>query len=316
MSGHRRVARGAEAAQELALSERAGPRRAVVEPGEPRAHDMVVGPDLHGEHALPHRGHEGLRVERLHVARGQSEALEAGRGENHTVPAFARELSEPRVHVAANGLDDQIGPQGQRQRAAARAPGADPGAGPQALEAPGLARYQDVARVFPLGKRGEDETRGELSRQILETMHGAVDRAAQEHLLDLSHEQPFSSDPGQLDLLPPIALGPYGHELDLFPSAGKIAGDAACLRERELTAPGPDPDHCSEGLEAGLDRGWPETDATRLRSAVNPSIRIRSARSFANPGFIRFVPGRDRRARGRARARSVGSRHGRIPGAW
>src|SRR5262249_58092005 len=109
MSGHRRVARGAAGPDELTFGERAGSRRPVVEPGEPVAHEMVVDPDLHGEHALPHRGHEGLRVERLHVARDESEALEARRGENHTVPALTGELPKPRVHVAANGFDDEIG---------------------------------------------------------------------------------------------------------------------------------------------------------------------------------------------------------------
>src|SRR5262249_27748761 len=100
--------------------------------------------------------------------------------------------------------------------------------------------------------------------QVLEAVHGAVDCAAQKHLLDLSHEQPFSSDPGQLNLLPAIPLGPHGHEVDLFSGAVKIAGNAACLRERQLTAPGPVPGHCSECLEAGLDRGWPDIGATRL----------------------------------------------------
>src|SRR5262249_58209784 len=134
----------------------------------------------------------------------------------------------------------------------------------------------------------------------------------------------------------PITLGPHGHELDLFARAGKIAGDAACLRERELTAPVSYPDHCSGGLEAGPDRGWPEIGATRLRSAVNPATRLRSAvdpptrlrstvdpptrfrpaRSLATACFIGFFPGLVRRARGRAPARSVGSRRGRIRGAW
>src|SRR4029450_10093087 len=182
-------------------------------------------------------------------------------------PALAPDLPEPRVHVAANGLDDEIGPQRQGQRAAARAPGADPGAGAEALEAGGLPRNEDVARVLPLRKRGEDEARREVGRQVLETVHGAVDSAAQEHLLDLSHEQPFSPDRRQLDLLTAVPFGSHGNDLDLLPRAGEMRRDGPGLRERELTAPGADPDHCSGGLEAGMYRGWPDPGEAWLRHA-------------------------------------------------
>src|SRR5262249_31578144 len=237
---------------------------------KPRAHAVVVSSDLDREHALPHRRHEGLWIERLRVAGRQPESLEAGDGEDHTVPALAHELPEPRVDIAANGLHDEIRSQRKGQRPAARAPGTGPGAGAQALEAPGLARHQNVARVFALGKRGEHEARGKLGREVLEAVHRAIDRPVQEHVLDLSHEQPFSPNRRQLDVLPAISLRPHGHDLDLLPGAGEKLGDAPRLREGELTAARADADH-SFLPRPSPTRAWPSSSRERGEPAREAS---------------------------------------------
>ena len=57
----------------------------------------------------------------------------------------------------------------------------------------------------------------------------------------------------------------------------RIAGELRCSWRRQLG----EPNHCNDVREAGLDRGWPDTGATRLRT---PDLRWRSE---AAPGVIR-----------------------------
>src|SRR4030095_12530735 len=50
--------------------------------------------------------------------------------------------------------------------------------------------------------------------------------------------------------------------------------------------------HCSGGREAGLDRGWPDTDATRLRTPVL-AFRTTDATRLRTPVLTLGRPGRD-----------------------
>src|SRR6266545_3166687 len=226
------------------------------------------------------------------MTRGEAQPLEAGRGEQHAVPALALELAEPGVHVPTDRLDNEVGSQRQRQRAAARAPGAEARTRAQVLEAGPLPGHEDVAGVLSLGKRREAEARWNLRRQVLETVHGAIEGAGEEHLLDLPHEEPLPADRRQLDLEAAITLGPYRHDLDGGAQRPQRGRDALRLDQRERAPPSSDRDRCgwlhfrpspkSSWTSSSHERGEPARDRSRSDTIVgitstSPSL----ARNFA-----------------------------------
>src|SRR5439155_4328586 len=143
----------------------------------------------------------------------------------------------------------------------------------------GLTRHEDVARIFALGERREREARRRLGREILEAVHGAVERAGEEHLLDLAHEEPLAADRRQLDLETPVALGPYRHDRDVAAQRAQRRGDALGLHQRERASARSDldghyrrPSPKSSWTSSSHDRGEPARDDSR--SLVIGACRI------------------------------------------
>ena len=187
----------------------------MVQPLQQSAGAAIVGTRLDGQDALPHRGHEHLRVQRLRVRGGQPEARQTGCGEQHSVEGAALESAEPRIDVAADGLDHEVRPKRQREGTPAGARGAQHRARAQVLEARPFTRHENVARVRALGKRRERQTGRKIGGQVLEAVDGAVEGTGQEHLLDLADEEPLAAHVGQSRVQTPVALRPHRHDLDL-----------------------------------------------------------------------------------------------------
>ena len=215
MGGHRRVARGAEPAQVRALGERADARGGVVDSVDPGARGPVGRAHLDRENPLPDGGNENRRVQRPRVPGLEPETAQPSGGEDHRVPGSARELSHARVHVAANRLDDEVGPECEREGPPARAGRADHRSRPQTLEVHRRPGDEDVTRVLAFGVRREREPRRELGREVLEAVDREVEGALEQRLLDLPHEQALAPDRGQSRLEQPVALGPHRDDLDV-----------------------------------------------------------------------------------------------------
>src|SRR5207244_1212002 len=99
-----------------------------------------------GEHLVGAEDAAGAVVE--------AEALEAREREHHRVEAVAGavalELSEARLHVAADRDDLDVGAHRPDLRGAAEAARADAGALRQIFESAAVARAKGVARILPL----------------------------------------------------------------------------------------------------------------------------------------------------------------------
>src|SRR5574341_2072352 len=292
----RRIAGGAEPREVGALRQRAGPRRRVVEALHQRAAAAVRLADLDGEDPLPHRRHEHVGGEGPRVRRGEAEPVEARRREDDALPPPALQLPETRVHVAPDRLDDEIGPQRQRDRAAARARRADHRPRREVLEARAGPRHQHIARVLTLRERREREPRRHLGGNVLQAVDLAVHGP-----LDLLHEEPLAADGGQPRLEQPVALGADRNDLDFHTGAPEALRHGARLGQRQGAPAGAEPDHCSGVRGPGRLRGWPDQDAPRLRPALAITL-----------SFI-CAPGRT--ARGRARATSGARPRARTRGA-
>ena len=119
---------------------------------------------------------------------GAAEAVEAGGGQHQRVALAFAQLAQAGVDVAAQLDEAEVGAQGEELGAAARAGGADEGAGGQGVQR--LLARTDVG-VAGVGARrdgGESEARIERGGQVLERVDGEVDAAFGERLFDLLDE--------------------------------------------------------------------------------------------------------------------------------
>ena len=292
MSGHRRVAGGAEAGQARALGQRARARGGIVERGQlsaQRGASSTRALERQDRPARPRaRRRPGSRARTLagtSPRRCRPAAARIDRRRSRSPRACAAAC--PRCRESARRRGRAAAPAASARRRGLAVPTTAPGRSVSQRRGPARRRGR---RARPRAReRGEDEAPRELGRQVL-GLWTAQSIAPLRSISSISHEQPFP-DRRQVDLLPAITLGSHRHDLDLLSRAGEILGDAARLRERELTSPRADPGHCngvrcSGDREAGSDRGWPETDAAWLRSAVNPSAWLRSVVSpSGRPGL-------------------------------
>ena len=151
---------------------------AIGDGGEQRTRRGVVGARLERERALPDRRQEvvGARAARPPGSRGRG-----GRGRRRRARCAStsppRQLAEPRVDVAAQEHDLEVGAARQQLRAAADARGADARAGrerPRGRRA--RAADQHVARrPRASGTAATASPGAELRRDVLHRVHRAVD---------------------------------------------------------------------------------------------------------------------------------------------
>ena len=89
------------------------------------------------------------------------------------LPGF--HLPDPRLHVAPDGANDEVGPQGEELRLAARAAGPDDGAARQRGEPRPVPRDQDLAHLFTAEHGADAQLVGILHGEVFQGMHGDVD---------------------------------------------------------------------------------------------------------------------------------------------
>ena len=92
--------------------------------------------------------------------------------------------------------------------------GADDGTWGERLEAARLARDEGVARIVALKEASELETAGKEGRHVLGRMHGEIDAARRERLLDLLDEEPLAAQFGECPVLDLVARRADDHDLD------------------------------------------------------------------------------------------------------
>src|SRR5207342_1307796 len=101
------------------------------------------------------------------------------------VEAVLGALPQPRLDVAADRLDAEVGTQARELRAAPERRRRDPGALRHLVPRPG-GTGPGVARVGPLQARPEGEPLRLVGGEILGAVHGDVDASVAQGLLDLA----------------------------------------------------------------------------------------------------------------------------------
>ncbi len=190
MYADRRLAARAERAGKRAFGVQLALGGAVAQRRERCRDALVTDARLDGERALADRGDElGQRG-----PGSAAEALESRAREHDRLELALLELAQPRVDIAAERHDRDVGAQREQLRAAPQAARADTRA---AREAGQRARSaQAVERISSSGASGQLETLGEDSGHVLRGVHCQIDLAHQQRIVD-------PVDPAAL-----IALGP------------------------------------------------------------------------------------------------------------
>jgi hypothetical protein len=96
-----------------------------VERFEKPPQSILACPAFDRERPLTHRGQHDIARQNLGCVLGEAEPLEPAQREHHRVDLSAVELLEPRVHIAADRHDHQIGPLAQQLRLPAQRRRAD-----------------------------------------------------------------------------------------------------------------------------------------------------------------------------------------------
>ena len=145
----------------------------------------------------------------------QTQALEAGGGEQDGVVLAFLKLAQASVDVAAQGVDIQVRIDRAQLRLAAQTGSADAGAGRKIAQTRVLARNESVPRVLPLRDGDQLETGGQVHGHILDRVHGEVGAAFRHGRFQLLHEQTLATDARERRIENLVALGGHAEQLDL-----------------------------------------------------------------------------------------------------
>ena len=92
----------------------------MVERRDQAGRGVVVGADLDADGALRHGRQHHFRRHRGRDVLRQSQSIEAGAGQERRIGNALLQLAQPRLHVAAEADDAQVGTRAQHLRLAAR----------------------------------------------------------------------------------------------------------------------------------------------------------------------------------------------------
>jgi hypothetical protein len=226
MAADRRPARAVQHGQKRTFAGQCTGGVGVVDRHQQIARAPIVGAGLDADGALPDRRQEFIDIEDRRGGIGQTQTLEPGQRQQSRVGDTLIELAQPRLDVAAQRHNVQIGTQPLHHRLPPQRRGADAGAARQLRNRVGLAADEGVARVLARQERRQHEAARQRGRHVLRRMHREVDGPRQQRLLDLFGEQPFAAGFRQRPVLDAVAAGADHFDRD------PIGIEAMCLRQR------------------------------------------------------------------------------------
>ena len=168
---------------------------------------------------------------------GEAEPVEPAGGEHDRVEPALAALAQPRVDVPAQRLDRQLRLEREQLCAPPHRRGADPHPGPQLGGA-----AERVAGILARQVRADGETVGVRRGHVLRRVHGGVDPAVEQRLLELLDEDAALTDLAERAAPVAVAGGRDRDERDLAPRAAELVGRERRLRQREPAAARADAD--------------------------------------------------------------------------
>lgn len=254
VSSERKLAAATKGVEHGALGSHGELGRAVIERVDGVVQGVIGGvvwcAGFKSERTLARSGRELVDGEALMDVLGAAEAVETGAREYESIALTLLPFAEAGVDVAAHGNELEIRAQGEDHGLAARAGGGDTRAGGQHVQAPVIFADEGIACIGTGRNGGESEARIEQRGEIFERVHGEVDAAGGESVLNLLDEDAGAvgretverraiSVVGGCDksgVLHTIADGADHFDLDGMAERTELRGDVVGLPERELGA--------------------------------------------------------------------------------
>ena len=214
----------------------------------------------------------------------QTEAHKPGLGEHDRVEILLDELAQPRIDVAADLDQLEIGPAMQDLGSPPQAARGNDGAGRELGERRMARRDEHVAGRSSRRHGGERKLRHDDRRQILEAVNGDLDPALEERVLDRLREDPFAAEAGERHGLHLVAGRLDQGELDAEAGMRRAQpiGDVMGLPERQRTAARADAERRHVGSRVRRRRAAISERESGPVSRRARSARSRSARSRAS----------------------------------
>ncbi len=200
---------------------------------------MGVGlANLDADDALAQRRQPILGIEHLRGASGETETLETREREENRVHFALVELSQPRIDIAAQQHDVEIGTGARGLRVAAHGGRAETSALRQIGQRLGLVGEERFAGILAFEKGAERQARRQGGRHVLHRMDGEIDLVLQERVFQFLDEESLAAGIGQAPVLDAVAGGLEDHDLAGTVFRGEAALHHVGLHERELRATG------------------------------------------------------------------------------
>ena len=148
-------------------------------------------------------------------ARFKLQALEPGGGQDDSVVLAFVQFAQPRIQVAAQGLNVQIRPQGLEQHQPAQAGSADHRALRQLGQRCKVGGDKGIVRVFALQHTGQRKTFGQIHWHVFQRMNGQVGAAIGQRGFEFLDEQPLAADLAQCAVQNLVAQRRHAQQFDL-----------------------------------------------------------------------------------------------------
>ena len=147
--------------------------------------------------------------------RREAQTIETGHGKQRRIGDALIELSKPRLDIAAEIDDAEVGAQTLHLRAAPQGRGANDGARRKFPKRRRRATDKRIAHVGARQHGGDANPVRQHRRQILHRVHGESDVATEQRLVDLLGEEALAADVSQRLVLDAVARGGDDAEIDI-----------------------------------------------------------------------------------------------------
>ena len=173
----------------------------------------IVGAAFDADRALADR-RQHLVLGHRRADMRHAESLQAGQGQQRRLDDAGLALGQPRVDIAAQIDDLEVGPAMQELGAPAQRRGADDRALPEVGDAPDVARDQHVARILARQEGGDDEAGGcAVGMSFMLCTATSMRRDSSASSISLTNRPlPPASDRGRSWMASPVVL--IGDDLD------------------------------------------------------------------------------------------------------